>query len=184
MTSSNPEDLLALAGKIQLLLMDVDGVLTNGRLYNVPNPEGKMVETKGFDSQDGIGLQWLSWKGIKTGVISGRQSPATEERARQCKMSYVYQGHIEKIPILQEILADAKIDASQVAYIGDDFTDIVIMRRVGLAIATANARVEVKRAAHHVTQAPGGEGAVREVVELLLKAQGRWQEILEHYEVG
>jgi 3-deoxy-D-manno-octulosonate 8-phosphate phosphatase (KDO 8-P phosphatase) len=184
MPSSNPDDLLALAGKIQLLLMDVDGVLTNGRLYNVPNPEGKMVETKGFDSQDGIGLQWLSWKGIKTGVISGRQSPATEERARQCKMSYVYQGHIEKIPILQEILADAKIDASQVAYIGDDFTDIVIMRRVGLAIATANARVEVKRAAHHVTQAPGGEGAVREVVELLLKAQGKWQEILEHYEMG
>jgi 3-deoxy-D-manno-octulosonate 8-phosphate phosphatase (KDO 8-P phosphatase) len=184
MTSSNTDDLLALAAKIQLLLMDVDGVLTNGRLYNVPNPEGKMVETKGFDSQDGIGLQWLSWKGIKTGVISGRQSPATEERARQCKMSYVYQGHIEKIPILQEILADAKIDASQVAYIGDDFTDIVIMRRVGLAIATANARVEVKRAAHHVTQAPGGEGAVREVVELLLKAQGKWQEILEHYEVG
>jgi len=167
-----------------LLLMDVDGVLTNGRLYNVPNPEGKMVETKGFDSQDGIGLQWLSWKGIKTGVISGRQSPATEERARQCKMSYVYQGHIEKIPILQEILADAKIDASQVAYIGDDFTDIVIMRRVGLAIATANAREEVKREAHHITQAPGGEGAVREVVELLLKAQGRWQEILQHYEVG
>ena len=184
MTSSNPDNLLALASKIQLLLMDVDGVLTNGRLYNVPNPEGKMVETKGFDSQDGIGLQWLSWKGIKTGVISGRLSPATEERARQCKMSYVYQGHIEKIPILLEILADAKIDASQVAYIGDDFTDIVIMRRVGLAIATANAREEVKRAAHHVTQAPGGEGAVREVVELLLKAQGRWQEILEHYEVG
>ncbi|MGA2040299.1 MAG: HAD hydrolase family protein [Bryobacteraceae bacterium] len=184
MTSSNTDDVLALAGKIQLLLMDVDGVLTNGRLYNVPNPEGKMVETKGFDSQDGIGLQWLSWKGIKTGVISGRQSPATEERARQCKMSYVYQGHIEKIPILQEILADAKIDASQVAYIGDDFTDIVIMRRVGLAIATANAREEVKRAAHHITKVPGGEGAVREVVELLLKAQGRWQEILEHYEVG
>ena len=184
MTSSNPDDVLALAGKIQLLLMDVDGVLTNGRLYNVPNPEGKMVETKGFDSQDGIGLQWLNWKGIKTGVISGRLSPATEERARQCKMAYVYQGHIEKIPILQEILADAKIDASQVAYIGDDFTDIVIMRRVGLAIATANAREEVKRAAHLVTQAPGGEGAVREVVELLLRAQGRWQEILEHYEVG
>jgi 3-deoxy-D-manno-octulosonate 8-phosphate phosphatase (KDO 8-P phosphatase) len=184
MTNSSPDDVLALAGKIQLLLMDVDGVLTNGRLYNVPNAQGKMVETKGFDSQDGIGLQWLSWKGIKTGVISGRLSPATEERARQVKMAYVYQGHIEKIPILQEILADAKVDASQVAYIGDDFTDIVIMRRVGLAIATANAREEVKRTAHYVTQAPGGEGAVREVVELLLKAQGHWQEILDHYEVG
>jgi 3-deoxy-D-manno-octulosonate 8-phosphate phosphatase (KDO 8-P phosphatase) len=177
------DQVLALAAKTKLLLMDVDGVLTNGKLYNVPGPDGKMVESKGFDSQDGIGLQWLSWKGIKTGVISGRLSPATEERARQCKMAYVYQGHIEKIPILQEILADAGIGSGEVAYVGDDFTDIVIMRRVGLAIATGNARPEVKRAAHYVTEAAGGEGAIREVVELLLKAQDRWREILEHYEV-
>ena len=172
------------ASKIKLLLMDVDGVLTNGRLYNVPGADGQMVETKGFDSQDGIGLQWLNWNGIKTGVISGRQSPATAERARQCKMAYVYQGHIEKIPILEEILADAKIDAGDVAYIGDDFTDTVIMHRVGLAIATANARAEVKGEAHYVTKAAGGEGAVREVVELLLKAQGLWGGILGHYELG
>jgi 3-deoxy-D-manno-octulosonate 8-phosphate phosphatase (KDO 8-P phosphatase) len=142
-----------------------------------------MVETKGFDSQDGIGLQWLSWKGIKTGLISGRNSPATVERARQCKFAYVYQGHIEKIPILNEILADSGIDSSQVAYIGDDFTDVTIMHRVGLAIATANARPEVKQNAHFVTSAPGGQGAVREVVELLLKAQGYWEEILRKYEI-
>ncbi len=177
-------DIYAQASKVKLLLMDVDGVLTNGKLYNVPDPEGKMVETKGFDSQDGIGLQWLSWKGIKTGVISGRLSPATAERARQCKMTYVYQGHIEKIPILEEILADAKIDSSEVAYIGDDFTDVVIMHRVGLAIATANARAEVKREAHYVTQAAGGEAAVREVVELILKAQNLWKDILRHYEIA
>jgi 3-deoxy-D-manno-octulosonate 8-phosphate phosphatase (KDO 8-P phosphatase) len=177
-------DVQAQAAKIKLLLMDVDGVLTNGKLYNVPDPEGKMVETKGFDSQDGIGMQWLSWHGVKTGAISGRVSPATQERARQMKMSYVYQGHIEKIPILEEILADAKIDSSEVAYIGDDFTDITIMHRVGLAIATANARAEVKREAHFVTQAVGGDGAVREVVELLLKAQGHWPKILKHYEIG
>ena len=176
-------DVQAQAAKIKLLLMDVDGVLTNGKLYNVPDPEGKMVETKGFDSQDGIGMQWLSWHGVKTGAISGRVSPATEERARQMKMSYVYQGHIEKIPILEEILADAKIGSSEVAYIGDDFTDITIMHRVGLAIATANARAEVKREAHFVTQAVGGDGAVREVVELLLKAQGHWPKILQHYEI-
>jgi 3-deoxy-D-manno-octulosonate 8-phosphate phosphatase (KDO 8-P phosphatase) len=177
-------DITAQACKVRLLLMDVDGVLTNGRLYNVPDGQGNLAETKGFDSQDGIGLQWLSWKGIKTGVISGRLSPATAERARQCKMAYVYQGHIEKIPILEEILADAKIDPSEVAYIGDDFTDIVIMHRVGLAIATANARPEVKQEAHYVTTTPGGEGAVREVVELLLKAKGLWGEILSHYEIG
>jgi len=167
-----------------LLLMDVDGVLTNGKLYNVPDGSGGCFETKGFDSQDGIGLQWLNWHGIATGVISGRLSPATAERARQCKMKYVYQGHIEKIPILEEILKDAQIDSSEVAYIGDDFTDIVIMHRVGVAIATNNARAEVKEEAHYVTTAPGGEGAVREVVEMLLRAQGKWSAILKHYEIG
>lgn len=177
-------DIDLLAKKVRLLLMDVDGVLTDGRLYNVPGPDGKMAETKGFDSQDGIGLQWLARVGIGTGLISGRVSPATEERARQCKFKYIYQGHTEKIPIINEILADAKIDPGEVAYIGDDFTDVVVMRRVGLAIATANARPEVKAIAHHVTQVPGGQGAVREVVELLLRAQGRWEEILRHYEIS
>ncbi|HWQ54958.1 MAG TPA: HAD hydrolase family protein [Bryobacteraceae bacterium] len=176
-------DVIALASKIRLLLMDVDGVLTDGRLYNVPGPDGNMVETKGFDSQDGIALQWLSWKGIKTGLISGRNSPATVERARQCKFAYVYQGHIEKIPILEEILADAGISSDQVAYIGDDFTDVVIMHRVGLAIATGNARPEVKQNAHFITKAVGGSGAVREVVELLLRSQGYWNEILAKYEI-
>lgn len=171
-----------LASGIRLLLMDVDGVMTDGKLYNVPGPDGKMVETKAFDSQDGIALQWLSWKGISTGLISGRVSPAAEERARQTKFRYIYQGHIEKIPILEEILADAKVDRAQVAYIGDDLTDIVVMRRVGLAIAPANAQPQVKRAAHHVTSRPGGGGAVREVAELLLRAQGFWPEILKKYE--
>jgi len=177
-----PSDILNRASQIKLLLMDVDGVLTDGKLYNVPDRDGKMVETKGFDSQDGIALQWLNWKDVKTGVVSGRVSPATEERARQVKMTYVYQGHIEKVPILEQILADAKISAGEVAYMGDDLTDVVILRRVGLAIATANAREEVKRAAHYVTQAAGGRGAVREVAELLLKAQNRWEEILKHYQ--
>lgn len=174
-------DITQLASRVKLLLMDVDGVLTNGKLYNVPDAQGNMVETKGFDSQDGISLQWLHWKGIRTGVISGRVSPATVERARQVKMTYVYQGHIEKVPILEEILADAKIGAGEVAYVGDDLTDAVIMRRVGLAIATANAREEVKRLAHYVTTARGGDGAVREVAELLLRAQNFWGEILRQY---
>lgn len=172
-----------LAAPIKLVLMDVDGVLTDGKLYNVPDAAGNMVETKAFDSQDGIALQWLHWKGIKTGLISGRNSPATAERAKQCHFCYVYQGHIEKIPILEEILADAGLEKQQVAYIGDDLTDIVVMHRAGLAIATANARSEVKQEAHYVTSAPGGSGAVREVVELVLKAQGSWEEILRKYEV-
>jgi len=125
----------------------------------------------------------LARLGIATGLISGRNSPATVERAKQCKFKYIYQGHTEKIPILQEILADAAIAPTEVAYIGDDFTDVVVMRRVGLAVAPANARPEVKRVAHYVTAAQGGQGAVREVIELVLKAQGRWSEILKHYEV-
>ena len=176
-------EIIALAASTRLLLMDVDGVLTDGRLYNVPGPDGKMAETKGFDSQDGIALQWLSWYDIKTGVISGRVSPATEERARQTKMSYVYQGHIEKIPILEEIMKDAGVTKDEVAYAGDDLTDIVVMRRVGLAIAVANARPEVKRAAQYVTQASGGSGAIREVVELILQAQEKWPEIVRKYEI-
>jgi len=171
------------AAQIRLLLMDVDGVLTDGKLYNVPDAQGKMVETKGFNAQDGIALQWLNWYGIQTGVISGRVSPATEERAKQVKMTYVYQGHIEKVPILEEILGKAGIAAEHVAYMGDDLTDIVIMNRVGLGIATANARAEVKRSALHTTQAAGGNGAVREVVELLLDAQGHWAKVLQKYEV-
>ncbi len=171
------------AARVRLLLMDVDGVLTDGRLYNVPGPDGKMVETKGFDTQDGIALQWLSWKGIQTGVISGRLSPATEERCRQCRCTYVYQGHIEKIPVFEEILARSGFTPEQIAYIGDDLTDAVLMRRVSLAIAPANARPEVKGIAHLVTAAEGGRGAVREVCELLLKAQGHWDELLRKYEI-
>ena len=178
-----PTDVNLLASRIRLLLMDVDGVLTDGRLYNIPGPDGQMVETKGFDSQDGIALQWLNAKGIKSGVISGRVSPATVERARQTKITYVYQGHTEKIPIFEEILRDAHLEAAQVAYIGDDLTDAIVMRRVGLGVATANARQEVKRQASYVTSQPGGQGAVREVIELILKAQGLWEDILRKYEV-
>jgi 3-deoxy-D-manno-octulosonate 8-phosphate phosphatase (KDO 8-P phosphatase) len=177
-------ELSGVAAGIRLLLMDVDGVLTDGKLYHLPDGAGGVWETKGFDSRDGIGLRWLTWYDIKTGVISGRLSPATVERARQVGMSYVYQGHIEKIPILEEILADAKIEPAHVAYMGDDLTDAVIMRRVGLGIAVANARDEVKRIAHYTTAAAGGDGAVREVCELLLRARGKWDELLAKYEVA
>jgi len=172
-----------IAASIRMLLMDVDGVLTDARVFGIPDSTGAIVETKGFDTTDGIALQWLSWKGFITGVISGRVSPAVVERAKQCNITYVYQGHIEKIPILEEILARSGIPAAQVAYIGDDLTDVVVMNRVGLSIAPANARPEVKQRVHLVTQSEGGHGAVREVCELLLKAQGYWDDLLRKYEV-
>jgi 3-deoxy-D-manno-octulosonate 8-phosphate phosphatase (KDO 8-P phosphatase) len=170
------------AARVRLLLMDVDGVLTDGRFFTIPGPDGRMIESKAFDSQDGIALQWLAWYGIETGVISGRLSPATEERARQLRMKYVYMGSLEKIPILEEIIAKSGFASGEIAYVGDDLTDLVVMRRVGLALAPANARPEVKRAAHCVTSAAGGAGAVREVIELVLRAQGHWVEILRKYE--
>ena len=177
------EKLQQIAAGIRILLMDVDGVMTDGRLYLLPDREGKMVETKGFDSQDGIALRWLAWYNIKTGVISGRESPATQERARQVGMSWVFQGHIEKIPLYEKILAEAQVSKEEVAYIGDDLTDVVIMNRVGLSFATANAREEVKRSAMAVTAAEGGKGAVREVIEVVLKARGVWPELMRRYEV-
>ncbi len=173
-----------LAGRVRLLLMDVDGVMTDGRLYHVPNPDGKgLLEMKGFDTQDGMALQWLSWNGIQTGVISGRVSAGTEERCRQMGCKYIYQGHVEKIPILEEIFARSGFTGAETAYMGDDLTDVVIMRRVALAIAPANARPEVKQVANWVTEAAGGKGAVREVCELLLKTQGHWEGLLRKYGV-
>lgn len=172
------------AGKVRLLLMDVDGVLTDGRVWHLPGPDGEWTETKGFDSQDGIALQWLGWKGIKTGVISGRKSPAVELRAKQMKMSYCYQGHIEKIPLFEEIVKDSGLSPENIAFVGDDFTDVVLFHRAGWAVAVANARSEVKQEAHYVTAVPGGSGAIREVAEMILKAQGYWDEILEKYEIG
>jgi 3-deoxy-D-manno-octulosonate 8-phosphate phosphatase (KDO 8-P phosphatase) len=178
------EDVLARAARVRLLLMDVDGVMTDGTYWHVPDGQGGLAEIKAFDSQDGIGFQWLRRFGIKAGIISGRVSVSTEERARSAGFAFVYQGHTEKIPILEEVLEKAGLDAEQLGYVGDDFTDVVVMHRVGLAIATANARPEVKAEAHWVTPSPGGHGALRDTVELLLKAQARWEEIASHYEIG
>lgn len=171
------------AARVRLLLMDVDGVLTNGQLINIAFPTGEVFETKAFDSQDGIALQWLKWNDVTTGVISGRVSPSTEARAKQVGMRYVFQGHIEKLPILDQIMRDSGIPLEEMAFMGDDLTDVVVMRRVGLALAPASARPEVKRVAHYVSPAAGGLGAVRDVCELILKAQDRWPSILEKYEL-
>jgi 3-deoxy-D-manno-octulosonate 8-phosphate phosphatase (KDO 8-P phosphatase) len=178
------EDVLARAARVRLLLMDVDGVMTDGTYWHVPDGQGGLAEIKAFDSQDGIGFQWLRRFGIKAGIISGRVSVSTEERARSAGFAFVYQGHTEKVPILEEILEKAGLDAEQLGYVGDDFTDVVVMHRVGLAVATANAKPEVKAEAHWVTPGAGGHGALRDTVELLLKAQGHWEEIVRHYEIG
>lgn len=167
------------AAKIQLLLMDVDGVLTNGLVYFVPGKDGSAFESKGFSSHDGLGFHLLNAAGIKTGFISGRESEAVRERAENMKVSYIYEGFLQKDPIFSEILQKANLTEDQVAYIGDDLTDIPLIRRAGLGVAVGNARREVKSVADFITEAKGGEGAVREVIELILKAQNKWEYSVE-----
>jgi 3-deoxy-D-manno-octulosonate 8-phosphate phosphatase (KDO 8-P phosphatase) len=171
------------AKKIRMVLMDVDGVLTDGRVWFLPGADGGIFETKGFDSQDGIAMHWLKRYGYLTGIISGRIAQATAERARQAKFDYVYMGNTEKLGIFEEILEKSGCRPEEVAYLGDDLTDAILMKRVGFAVAVGNARPEVKAIAHYVTQARGGEGALREASEILFDARGVWSEILAHYEV-
>jgi 3-deoxy-D-manno-octulosonate 8-phosphate phosphatase (KDO 8-P phosphatase) len=177
-----PADTIERARKIKLILMDVDGVMTDGTLFYLPGPDGEIVEMKGFNSQDGLGLHLCFQAQILTGVISGRKAPGTVERCRLLNMKYVYQGFLDKVGCWEEVLQDAGLQAEQAIFIGDDLTDIPLIRRAGLGVAVANARPEVKRHANFVTQASGGDGAVREVVELVLKSQGLWESLLAKYE--
>jgi 3-deoxy-D-manno-octulosonate 8-phosphate phosphatase (KDO 8-P phosphatase) len=171
------------ASKIKLLLMDCDGVLTDGRIYLLEGPDGKLFETKTFNTKDGIALAWAYAAGIGTGIISGRKSPAVEERARTAHMRYLFQGNTTKLSLFDEVLKDSGLDPAEIGYVGDDLTDLPLMRRCGLSAAPADSTPEVLEAAHFVTPAAGGEGAVRHVIELLLVAQGRWDEVLAKYNV-
>jgi 3-deoxy-D-manno-octulosonate 8-phosphate phosphatase (KDO 8-P phosphatase) len=133
---------------------------------------------KMFHAHDGAGIKLASIMGIRTGLITGRDSPATARRAREASMEFVIQGQPKKLESYKAVLTRAGVTDEEVAYVGDDLPDLPILQRVGLGVAVANAVVEVKRAAHYVTVAKGGEGAVREVVELILKAQGRWKKAI------
>jgi 3-deoxy-D-manno-octulosonate 8-phosphate phosphatase (KDO 8-P phosphatase) len=166
----------ARAKKIRVLLMDVDGVLTDGHIWLLSRRDGTASEIKGFSAYDGAGLKVARAAGLRTGVITGRESSAVSQRARECELEFVYQGRATKLGAYEEILRATYASDQEVAYIGDDLPDLPLLQRVGLAVAVANAVPEVKRAAHYVTARPGGDGAVREVVELIVKAQGKWLE--------
>ncbi len=175
---------IARAKKIKIFLMDVDGVLTDGKMYYLPGHNGEMVEFKAFHSLDGIGLRLLNQFGVITGVITGRESPGTEERARNLGMSYAYQGFLSKLNPLKEILKDTGLKEENVAYVGDDWTDIPVLKRAGLACAPSNALAEVKAASHFITKKEGGAGAVREACDFILKSQGHWKEIMRYIETA
>ncbi len=169
------------AKNIKLLLMDVDGVLTDGKSYYLPEPAGGAYESKGFDCHDGLAFHLLNDASIATGFISGRKSQAVDVRAANMNVKYVRQGNLQKEKNYQDILQLSGVSDNQVAYIGDDFPDVILLKRVGLACVVANARSEVKNYAQFITQAPGGQGAMREVSELILKAQNKWQAAIEKY---
>ena len=162
---------------IKLLLMDCDGVLTDGRLWLLPDGD----EHKSFNTHDGLGLSLLHRAGLKSGIISGRRSQAVIRRASELGVEFVRQGDPHKIEAFEEMMRQAEVDENEVAFVGDDLTDIPIMQRAELAVAVADAVAEARSAAHYVTRARGGHGAVREVIELILKSQGRWNELVEQY---
>jgi len=165
------------AKKIRVLLMDVDGVLTDGRVWLLSRRDGTASEIKGFSAYDGAGLKLVRAAGLRTGVITGRSSTAVAQRARECEIEFVYQGRATKTGAYEEILQATGVSESEVAYIGDDLPDLPLLKRVGLAVAVANAAPEVKRAAHYTTKLAGGDGAVREIIEVIVKAQGKWAEL-------
>ncbi|MCU1267538.1 MAG: kdsC [Acidobacteria bacterium] len=176
------EDLAAIerrAARIKLLLMDCDGVLTDGTLMLLDTGD----EQKFFNVRDGHGLVLLHRAGLRSGIISGRSSSVVTRRALELGMEpgLVRQGTLNKIKDFEELRAVAKVQEHEVAFVGDDVTDIPLMQRVEFAVAVADAVPETLSVAHYVTQALGGRGAVREVVEIILKAQGHWNSLMQRY---
>jgi 3-deoxy-D-manno-octulosonate 8-phosphate phosphatase (KDO 8-P phosphatase) len=169
--------LLERARKARLLMMDVDGVLTDGRIIQ----DGHGHELKVFDVKDGHGIVMAHRAKLRTALISGRESETIWRRAEELGIELVFQKIWNKLEVYEKILVDTELTHDEVAYIGDDLIDIPLLRRVGLAVAVADAVDEVKAAAHLITQRPGGQGAVREVIELILRAQGHWDSLLERY---
>jgi len=190
--------------KIKLILFDVDGVLTDGKIWIFPSPAGaqqsgreqsaehgaqgwtsyhsiNLIEAKGFHAHDGTAISLARLAGIKTGLITKRISETVALRARDLKMDHVYQGIQDKLTVFRQIIEKEEITADQAAFVGDDVIDLPVMRKCGFAIAVKNARPEVKAEAHWVTSHAGGDGAARDAIEYILKAQGKWKSVVEDY---
>ena len=195
----------ARAKKIKLLLFDVDGVLTDGTIWLFPAPAGfepmaaekkaaesahiggysisssSMMEAKGFNAHDGTAISLARLGGLKTGLITKRISETVALRAKDLRLDHVYQGIANKLGAFREILEREKIEASEAAFVGDDIIDLPVMRNCGLAIAVPNGRQEVKEEAHYITDRSGGDGALRDAVEYILRAQGKLQAVIDEY---
>jgi 3-deoxy-D-manno-octulosonate 8-phosphate phosphatase (KDO 8-P phosphatase) len=187
----------ARAKKIKLILFDVDGVLTDGTIWLVPGSGGthgskqpvegnsiassSIVEAKGFHAHDGVGISLARIGGIKTGIITRRQSETVALRGRDLKIDHILQGQVDKNAALDQILKSEGLSSDEAAFMGDDIVDLPAMRRCGLAISVPNAREEVKDESHFITDREGGQGAARDAVEYILRAQGRLDEVVNAY---
>jgi 3-deoxy-D-manno-octulosonate 8-phosphate phosphatase (KDO 8-P phosphatase) len=198
------ESARARARKIKLLLFDVDGVLTDGKIYIFPAPAGiqqsieeqasrhggqggfglhsaSMIEAKGFHAHDGAGISLARLGSIRTGLITKRVSETVALRARDLKLDHVYQGIQDKLTVFEEILRQDGISSREAGFVGDDVIDLPVMRSCGFAVAVANARAEVKKAADYVTPHGGGDGALRDAIEYILRARGAWARVVSEY---
>src|ERR1700728_4370231 len=178
------------ARRIRLILFDVDGVLTDGKIWTLPlaaviqpgaDPAGQTFEAKGFHAQDGVGISLARIGGIHCGFVTKRSSEAVAQRARALRIEYVYMGQDYKMHALREIMQRGSFTLDQIAYVGDDVIDLPVMRVCGLAIAVANARDQVKAAAHYVTPNHGGQGAGRDAIDFILEAHGILDQCIEKY---
>lgn len=164
--------------RVELILSDVDGVLTDGGIMY----DNQGIEIKKFHIRDGLGIKLWQRAGFKFGVLTARTSHIVKVRASELGIELVRQGFENKLPVAKEIMRELKLTPEQVCYIGDDLTDLPVIRHVGLGVAVADAAAEVRASATHITKLAGGQGAVREIVELILKSQSRWEEITKAYQ--
>ena len=165
------------AKRIRLLLLDVDGVLTDGRIIY----DGSGREWKSFDIKDGQGIRLLQRAGLEVGILSGRKSLATRSRAKELGITLLRQRVVDKAKALEEIVEERNNRPEQICFVGDDLVDLPVFALVGLAVAVADSVAEVRASAQYITRNPGGRGAVREVCELILKAQGKWGTVIQEY---
>jgi len=172
-----PVSIQAKASKVRLLLFDVDGVLTDGKILL----HGDGTEGKQFDIKDGIAMVWAQRAGLTVGFLSARTSPSTMQRAAQLGVTIVHQGVASKLETYEQILVDLAVEDAEVAYMGDDIVDLAVLGRVGLSASPADAVEDVRTRVHWISGAPGGRGAVRELIEVVLRAQGRWDTLVASY---
>jgi 3-deoxy-D-manno-octulosonate 8-phosphate phosphatase (KDO 8-P phosphatase) len=174
-------DALERAKRIEMVLFDVDGCLTDGQILIVPGSNGVVHEYKQFNTQDGVGLSFARRIGLRLGILSGRTSETVAIRVRELGMEVIEQGSLDKLDTYSKIREQVKLTDAQIAFMGDDVQDLPCLRRAGLAIGPANAQKDIRQYCHIITEHAGGHGAARDALEFIIRAQGKWDQIMARY---